>query len=181
MHRQIFSVSGSPVCWDLDFLRGANIKAGDRTRIVCNILRGTKCNQFTTVRAGPWSKIYDVVGAPDSFFVMFDYEHGVAQIAQRGQRVEQFLVITRMQTDRWFIEHVKDAAQLRTYLGGETNALAFTARQRRGRAIQSQITKSYGFQETQTIPDLAQYLTGYLFLARVELDGFERRNRIFNG
>src|SRR6266404_4084363 len=138
MHRQIFSVCCPPMRWHFDLLRAANVKTGDRTRVVCDIVSRTKRYEFTTVRAGAWSKIDYIVGAPDRFFIMFDHEHGVAEIAQRGQGVQQFLVIARMQTDRRFVEYIKDATKLRAYLGGESNALAFTARQRRGRTIQGQ-------------------------------------------
>src|SRR6185503_6986420 len=121
MYRQVFSVCCSSLRRHFNLLRAANIEASDRTRIVCHIIGRTKSYDLTTVRAGAWSKINYIVSAANCFLIVFDHEHRVAQVAQRRQRVEQFLVVARMQANRWFVEDVKDATKLRAYLGGETN------------------------------------------------------------
>ena len=64
------------------------------------------------------AKIDNVVRAPHRFFIMLDNDERVAFVPQRGERIEQAQVVARMQTDRRFVEHVKDAAQVRAELCG---------------------------------------------------------------
>ena len=78
------------------------------------------------MRSGAWPKIDHVIRAANRFFVVLDDEHRVTQIAQRGQSIQQAPVVTRMQSDRRFIENIEHAAKLRTDLGGEPYALAFS-------------------------------------------------------
>ena len=85
-----------------------------------------------------------------------------------------------MKSDRRFVEHIKNATQLRSDLSGEPDALAFAAGQRRRGTIKSQITKPDSVQETKAVLYLAQYRTSNLFFARVKLDLLERRDRILN-
>src|SRR5690349_9688078 len=115
------------------------------------------------MRTRPGSEIDDVISAANSLLVVFDHEYRVTEIAQRRKCFQQLLIVARMQPDRWFVEHVKNAAQLRSDLRRETDALAFAARQRRRRTIESQIAKSDGLEETKTVLDLAQYPAGDLF------------------
>ena len=53
-------------------------------------------------------------------------------LAQRSQRLEQTNIIARMQTDGGLIQNVKHAAQIRTELRRQTNALRFAAAQSLG-------------------------------------------------
>jgi hypothetical protein len=48
---------------------------------------------------GAWSKIYDVIGAPNCFLIVFHDEHGVAEVTQRRERLQQFLIISRVKSD----------------------------------------------------------------------------------
>ena len=68
-------------------------------------------DQFAAVATGAGTEVDDVVGAADGFFVMLDHEHGVAEIAQRFQRLQQALVVAMMQADGRLVEDVEDTAQ----------------------------------------------------------------------
>src|SRR6185369_17079581 len=83
-----------------------------------------------------------------------------------------------MKTNRRLVEHVKHAAQLRSDLGRESNALAFAAGKRGRRSIEGEITQTDSLQKAQAANDLAQYRTSNLFFSSIELHLLERFNRI---
>ncbi len=63
-----------------------------------------------------------------------------------------------MKTDGRFIEHVKNTAQIRAKLSGQTNPLRFATAQRLGRATEREITEAYVAHETQPLLHLRQQL-----------------------
>src|SRR6266481_5072853 len=111
-HRYRFAVRTPAIGGHRNFPRAADVKSGDRFRIAGDRLRRTKRYERTAMRAGAWAKIDYEIRATNRFFVVLDDEHCVTQIAQRGQSIQQALVVTRMQSDRRFIENIKHAAQL---------------------------------------------------------------------
>ncbi len=76
-------------------------------------------------RAG--AQIHYIIRAANGFFVVFYDQHRVAQIAQLFQRADQPVVIARVQSDARFVQNIKHAAQTRTDLRGQPNALRFAA------------------------------------------------------
>ena len=64
------------------------------------------------MNAGPRTKIDNVIGATNRFVVMLDDHERVTFVSQRSERFEQAQVIAWMQTDCWFIQHVKNTAQI---------------------------------------------------------------------
>ena len=66
-----------------------------------------------------------------------------------------------MQTDGWFIQHVKNAAQIRTKLRGQTNSLRLAAAQCFRRTSERKITESDLFHETQSLLDLGNKTSCY--------------------
>ena len=79
--------------------RAAEVLAGERISIARDLGRRAGGHQFAAQTPGARAQIDDVVGALDSLLVVLDDEHGVAQVAQPRQRVEQPLVVARMQAD----------------------------------------------------------------------------------
>jgi hypothetical protein len=67
---------------------------------------------------------------------MFDDQQRVAFVRQPLQRIEQYFVVARMQTDSRLVQDVTHPLQIRAQLGGETNALRFATRERGRGAIQ---------------------------------------------
>ena len=82
-----------------NFLDPAHIKPGDRRRIVRNLLRSAKRDNLPAMSAGAGPQIYNIVCTANRFFIVFHYEHRVAEIAERGECVQQFLIVARMKTD----------------------------------------------------------------------------------
>jgi len=64
-----------------------------------------------------------MVGFEDGFLVVLDHQHGVAQVAQALEGVEQAAVVALMQADRRFVENVEHPDQGGANLGGQADAL----------------------------------------------------------
>ncbi len=153
LHADRFTVARAAFRRNRDRKRTREIPAGERFRAGANCIRSSARNQFAAETSRAGAEIDHVIGALDGLGIVFDNEHRVAHVAQRGQGIEQAVVIARMQADRRLIEHVEHAAQLRADLRGEADALRFSAGKRRGGAIEAQIVQPDGFQELQTAAD----------------------------
>ena len=90
------------------------------------------------------AEVDDVVCAADGFLIVLDDEHGVAEIAERFERVEKAAVVARVQADGRLVENVEDAAKARADLGGEADALRFSAGQRGGGTREREVAESHG-------------------------------------
>ena len=55
---------------------------------------------------GTRTDIKDIIRLADRFFVMFDNNHCVALIAQVLERLQQTIIVTLMQADGRFVEHI---------------------------------------------------------------------------
>ena len=106
---------------------------------------------------------------------MLDDDDGVAEIAQPRQRREQRAVVALVQPDRRLVEHVEHAGQVGPDLGGQPDALPFSARQRRGAAPERQVADADVVEKMQAVADLAQDAAGDERLAIGELE--RRRTR----
>ena len=76
----------------------------------------------------------DVVGDPDRLLVVLDDEHGVAEVAQPDQRVDEPLVVALVQADRRLVEHVQHADEPAADLAREPDALRLAAGERARRS-----------------------------------------------
>ncbi len=86
---------------------------------------------------------------------MLDDDERVALVAELAQRVQQDLVVARMQADRRFVEHVADALQVAAELRGEPDALGFATRQARRRTIEAQVAEPDFLEKREAAADLA--------------------------
>lgn len=91
---------------------------------------------------------------------MFDHKHGVADVAQLFQRVEQPVVVALVQSDRRFVENVQDADQPAAELGRQPDPLRLAARKRARHPVQRQIVQPDVAQKGQAAPDLLQDVSG---------------------
>ena len=115
---------------------------------------------------GPMSSTWSA--SADGVLVMLDHDHGVAEVAQALQRVQQPRIVALVQPDRGLVEHIEHAGQAGADLRGEPDALAFAARQRAGGARERQIIQPDIDQERQPLADLLEHARGDLVLLRVE-------------
>ena len=128
-------------------------------------------DDLAAVDAGGRADVDDVVGRADRVLVVLDDDHGVAEVAQVAQRLEQARVVALVQADRRLVEHVEHAGQARADLRGEADALALAAGERAGIARQRQVVEADVVQEVQALADLLQDAAGDLVLLRGERRG----------
>ena len=89
----------------------AQVAPGQRIGAALDFLGAAFGHQVPASVAGPWSQIHHIVSAANSFFVVLDDQHGVAEIAQFFERRNQAVVIARVQTDGRLVQHAKHSAQ----------------------------------------------------------------------
>ena len=58
-------------------------------------------DDLAAMDAGAGAHVDDVIGGADRILVMLDDDHGVAEIAQAPERVEQPVVVALVEADRW--------------------------------------------------------------------------------
>ena len=116
-----------------------------------------------------------MIGAVDRLLVVLDHDHGVAQVAQALQRVEQPAVVALVQADGGLVQHVHHAGEPRADLGGEPYPLRLAAGERIGRAVERQVVQAHVHQELQPRHDLVDDPLGdRLFVARQDEFAEER-------
>ena len=100
---------------------------------------------------------------------MLDHDHGVAEVAQATERIEEARIVALVQPDRRLVEHIEHAGQPGADLRGEPDALALAAGQRAAGAGQCQVIEPDIDQEFQPGADLLEDAHGDLVLLGVEL------------
>jgi len=68
---------------------------------------------------------------------VLDHQHGVAEIAQPRQGVQQLAVVARVQADGGFVQDVQHTAQAGADLSGQPDALRLAAGEGGGAAIEA--------------------------------------------
>ena len=106
-------------------------------------------------RAGP--DVDDVVGDADRLLVVLDDDHGVAEVAQPHQRLDEALVVALVQADRRLVEHVEHADEPAADLRREPDALRLAAGERGRRAVERQVVEADVEQELQPLVDLLEH------------------------
>ena len=95
---------------------------------------------------------------------MFDHDHGIAEIAQARQRLQQAFVVALVQADAGFVEHVHHADQAGADLRGQADALRLAAGQGLGRTRQHQVVQAHVVEKAQARRDFLDDLVGDLAL-----------------
>ena len=70
---------------------------------------GAGIHDLAAMFAGARTDVDDPVRVSDGVLVMFDDDQRVAEVAQMMQCTDQPFVVTLMQADGWFVQHIHDA------------------------------------------------------------------------
>ena len=141
-----------------------------------DLVGGADGDDFAAADAGAGAEVDQVVGGPHRVFVVFDDDDRVAQVAELGERVEQALVVARVEADRGFVEDVEHADEAAADLAGEADALRFAAGERGGGAFEREVFEADVVQEAEAAADFFEDLVGDLFFVAFE-DERRRRTR----
>ena len=87
-------------------------------------------DDLAAVLARARADVDDVVGDADGLLVVLDDDHGVAEVAQADQRVDEALVVALVQADRRLVEHVEHADEAAADLRRQPDALRLAAGER---------------------------------------------------
>ena len=137
----------------IDLLAG-QVLAGDRLLDLGDALHRAAVDDLAAVLAGARADVDDPVGFADGLLVVLDDEHGVAEVAQADERVDEPPVVALVQADRRLVEHVQHADETRPDLAGEPDALRLAAGQRAGGARQREVVEADVEQEAEAGVDL---------------------------
>ena len=158
--------------------RFTQIAAGGRIFRRFQISRRAFGHQPATAHARAGADVDQVLGAADGVFVMLHHHQRVALAGERVQRVEQYLVVARVQADGRLIEHVAHALQVAAQLRRQANALRLAAAQRRRAAIQREVAQADLCEEVEAALDLGDQIAGDVGVAAFELQVLEPRPQI---
>ena len=92
--------------------RRVEAAGGFGIRILLDVAQSPSDYDFAAVDSSSRPKIDNVIGVPHCFVVVLDHDKRITLVSQRGERFEQAQIVAWVQTDGWFIQHVKDAAQI---------------------------------------------------------------------
>ncbi len=143
---------------------------GNRLRVRLDLRKGSLRDYLAAVHAGTGSEVHDVVGPAHRLVVVLDDDERVALAAQGFERVEQTVVVARVQPDGGFIQHVEHAAQVGAELRREPDALRLAAGERLGRTIQRQVAQPDLVHEAQPLADLVDDVRGDQRVRALELE-----------
>src|SRR5207244_1817963 len=96
------------------------------------------------------------------------HHNTVALVLQTVQRTQQACIVAGVQTDGRLVQDVTHATQVRAQLGGQTQTLGLTARQRVAATIERQVAQANLLHALQAGGDFRQQRLGNGALARVE-------------
>ena len=88
---------------------------------------------------------------------MLDDEHGVAEVAQAQEGVDEAPVVTLVQADAGLVEDVEHADERRADLRGEADALRLAAGERGRGALQREVADADVVEEAQPLADLLDH------------------------
>ena len=121
-------------------------------------------HDLTAMHTGARPDVKDVIGLAYRFFIVFDHDHRVALIAEVLERQKQPVIVALMQTNGGLVQNVKNTGQAGPDLAGQTDTLAFTARQGAGVSAERQVLQTDVVQETKPLADFLENGAGNLIL-----------------
>ena len=101
-----------------------------------------------------------VVGDADRLLVVLDDDHGVAEVAQPHERLDEAPVVALVQPDRRLVEHVEHADEPAPDLRREPDALRLAARERARRAVHRQVVEADVEHELQPLEHFLEHALG---------------------
>src|ERR1035437_4635311 len=149
------------------------ITPGERLRPGHDLRRRALGNHLTAKPTGAGTEIENVIGVADGFFVVLHYQHGVAQVAQLFQGLNQPVVVALMEADGRLVEYIEHAAQPGADLRGQADALPLSAAERGRVAVQREVGEAHGAEKLQPLSDFVSDALGNERLAfcEAEVDG----------
>ena len=130
---------------------------GDRSRLGEDVVERAGDDDLAAVLTRARTDVDDVVGDADGLLVVLDHDHGVAEVAQADERVDEALVVALVQPDRRLVEDVEDADQAAADLRRQPDPLRLSPGERRRRPVEAQVVEPDIEQEPKPLVDLLEH------------------------
>ena len=147
--------------------------SGDALRVLLDLLGSTlgyyEASTFPCSRA----HVHDIVCTSDRGLVMLYHKHGIAQVPEVLESIDQSLVVPLMQADGRLVEDIQHSAERRSDLGCKTDSLSFPSAECTCAAAEGQIAESHVLEECESCLDFLHYLVGNLALVLREVQAQE--------
>ena len=127
----------------------AQILPGNALRRADDVFHRPACDDMPAVFARSGPQVNDVVGGAHNRLVVFYDKHGVAQIAQPLERLDEAVVVRGMQSDGRLVAHVQHAHKSRSDLRRQADALRLAAAERGRHSGQREVVQPDVEQEVQ--------------------------------
>ena len=162
-------------------LFAGQVAARETARCAGNLFGRALAHDFTAAHPRPRPEVDQVVGGAHRVFVVLDHNDGVAQVAKLRERVEQAVVVARMQADRRFVENVQHTHQSAADLAGQADALRLAAREGRRRSVEREVLEPDVAQKAQPPADLFQHFGRDQRARGVEIERTKEVHRVADG
>ena len=108
--------------------RAREVASGERVRVRHDLVGRPDRDDVAAELAGAGAEVDDVIGRANRLLVVLDDQHGVADVTQPPERVEEPPVVALVQSNRRLVQDVQDSDEARSNLSRQTNSLSFSAR-----------------------------------------------------
>ena len=119
-------------------------------------------------RSGAGAEVEQLIGVLKDFAIVFDHDDGVAEVAEFLECVQQSAVVSRVQADGGFVQHVQHAGEGSTDLTGQADALALAAGQTGHAAVERQVVQADVDEERESVDGFVEQIAGDALLFFVE-------------
>ncbi len=141
----------------------------------------TAGDQVAAVPPRPGPEVDDPVGAPNGLLVVLHDYDGVADVAERDQRLQELRVVVLVQPDGGLVQDVEDADEPRAYLRRQSYSLGLAAGERPRRPVERQVVEADVRKEPEPLTDLLQDLLGDLLVGALERETVEEAHALLDG
>src|SRR4051794_5380543 len=114
----------------LDLALPRQVLPGDRLLGLQHVLDRARDDDLAAVLPRARTDVDHVIGDTDRLFVVLDDDHGVAEVAQPHERLDEPAIVALVQTDRRLVEHVEHTDEAAADLRRKPDALRFTTGER---------------------------------------------------
>ena len=161
---QLVAVAGAAGLGDGDGPGTGEVLTGEGVWLGHHVLHGAGGDDFPPVDPCLGADVDEVVGCPHGVLVVLHHDEGVAQIPQVLQGLQEHVVVPLVEADGGLVQDIQHPHEGGADLGGQADALALTAGEGPGLAVQGQVGKAHALEEAQAGLDLLQDLPGDLGL-----------------
>ena len=150
------------------------ILPGNGTGHLHNLFRRPAGHNLASMRTGTRPDVHNVICFPHGIFIVLHHNQCISQIPQVFQRSQKFVIVSLMESDAGLIQNIAHPHQSGTDLGGQADALGFSAGKSAGGSGQRQIVQPHVHQKSHSRPDFLQHLPANKHLLPGKLHVFQK-------